>query len=72
MYSFIIIKYYLNTTSTVVCDRSLPLFCCVIGQHGGNILLSWSQHFKALAEGQKSETSAPPSASREPETLTFE
>ncbi|XP_046873965.1 intraflagellar transport protein 46 homolog isoform X1 [Hypomesus transpacificus] len=31
-----------------------------------------SQHFKALAEGQKSETSAPPSASREPETLTFE
>ncbi|XP_062342375.1 intraflagellar transport protein 46 homolog isoform X2 [Osmerus eperlanus] len=31
-----------------------------------------SQHFKALAEGQKSETSAPPSASGEPETLTFE
>lgn len=32
-----------------------------------------SQHFKALAEGQKSETlSAPPSATGEPETLTFE
>lgn len=32
-----------------------------------------SQHFKALAEGQKSETlSAPRSATGEPETLTFE